>query len=140
MENSTEPTKTNRKLQAEKMKHNIFITSKQLIAEKGFDNVTIDEICRTAGISKGLFYHYYRSKDDIIIEGYSECDEYFETHVRRSLTKENHIERIIEFIDFQILYAANLGIDVIIQTYKSPDSAWKRFLHFGREMPSQNPA
>lgn len=111
--------KTSRQLQAEKTKHTIYITARKLIAENGFDNITIDEICRNAGISKGLYYHYYKSKDDIIIEGYSECDEYFETHVRNSLSEENYIDRIIEFIDYQILYADNLGIDVILQTYKS---------------------
>ena len=111
--------KTSRQLQAERTKQNIYATARILIAEKGFDNVTIEEICRTTGISKGLFYHYYKSKDDIIIEGYSECDEYFDTHVRNSLVEENYLNRIVEFIDFQILYAYEMGLDIIIQAYKS---------------------
>jgi len=119
MEINSTKIKTSRQAQAEKTKHNIYVTARKLIAEKGFDNITIDEICRNAGISKGLYYHYYKSKDDIIIEGYSECDEYFETHVRKLLSKENYIDRIVEFIDYQVLYADNLGIDVIIQAYKS---------------------
>lgn len=119
MISKSENNKTNRQLQAERTKQNIFATARELIEKQGFDKVTINEICRTAGISKGLFYHYYKSKDNIIIEGYSECDEYFDKHVRNSLSQENYLDRIVEFIDYQILYAVKLGIDLIIQTYKS---------------------
>ncbi|MBI9108485.1 MAG: TetR/AcrR family transcriptional regulator [Spirochaetales bacterium] len=136
MKTYPEQSKTSRQLQAERTKHNIYMTARKLIADKGFDNVTIEEVCRTAGISKGLFYHYYKSKDDIIIEGYSECDDYFETHVRNSLSKENFLDRIVEFIDYQILYADKLGIDVLIQAYKSQIQHGNDFfVSEGRSLP-----
>ncbi len=37
-----------------------------LIAAKGFENTTIAEIARTAGVSKGLLYNYYTSKEDLL--------------------------------------------------------------------------
>jgi len=130
--------KTSRQLQAERTKHHIYETARDLIIKKGFDNVTIDEICRTAKISKGLFYHYFNSKDEIIIlEGYSECDHYFDTEVRNNLKKENHLERMIEFIDYQILYADNLGIELITQAYKSQIQYGNIFFTSeGRTLPS----
>lgn len=128
--------KTNRQLQAERTKHKIYVNARKLIVEYGFDNVTVDEICKQCGISKGLYYHYFKSKADIIIEGYSECDEYFETHVRNSMTKENYIDRIVEFIDHQLNYAENLGIDVIIQAYKSQIQHGNDFfISEGRTLP-----
>ena len=137
MKSASKP-KTSRQIRAEQTKHRIYKTARDLIIKKGFDNVTIDEICRTAGISKGLFYHYFNSKDEIIIlEGYSECDEYFDKHVRNSLRKENRLERVVEYIDFQILYADNLGIELITQAYKSQIQNGNIFFTSeGRTLPS----
>ena len=35
---------------------------------KGVDDTTVAEICRAAGVSKGLFYFYFERKEDILIE------------------------------------------------------------------------
>jgi AcrR family transcriptional regulator len=38
----------------------------KLFAKKGFDRTTIDDIAGAAKISKGLVYHYFNSKDEIL--------------------------------------------------------------------------
>ena len=38
----------------------------QLFQEKGYDDTTIDEIILQSGTSKGSFYHYYSSKDELL--------------------------------------------------------------------------
>lgn len=50
----------------------------RLFAEKGFHNTSISAIAKAAGISKGLLYNYYDSKEDLlksliehVIEDYS---------------------------------------------------------------------
>lgn len=40
----------------------------ELIAEKGYENVVVEDITKRAGIAKGTFYNYYRQKDDVITE------------------------------------------------------------------------
>jgi len=45
---------------------------KQMLA-RGFPATRVDEICRAAGVSKGSFYHCFRTKDEIglvVLEGY----------------------------------------------------------------------
>lgn len=37
-----------------------------LINERGFENVTVDDICKACGLSKGAFYHHFNSKLNII--------------------------------------------------------------------------
>ena len=37
-----------------------------LFSEKGFDAASISEIGRSAGVSKSLFYHYFRTKEDVL--------------------------------------------------------------------------
>lgn len=38
----------------------------ELFAEKGFHNTSITAIAKAAGISKGLLYNYYESKEDLL--------------------------------------------------------------------------
>lgn len=51
-------------------KNKVFETAIELIKEKGYDNVTISQICENAGVAKGTFYVHYKSKEDIIKESY----------------------------------------------------------------------
>ena len=48
-------------------KREFIITSLELFAEKGYDKTTIQDIIDQMGVSKGAFYHYFSSKEDIII-------------------------------------------------------------------------
>ena len=42
--------------------------AEKLIAQKGFDRVTIDEIAETADLAKGTFYNYFDDKNEIAKE------------------------------------------------------------------------
>lgn len=43
----------------QKTKRKIFNTAMKLFKEKGYDNVTVDEIVAGAEIAKGTFYIYF---------------------------------------------------------------------------------
>ncbi len=42
--------------------------AEELWGEHGVDAVTVAEVCRRAGVSKGLFYFYFASKEDLLVE------------------------------------------------------------------------
>ncbi len=58
-------------------------TAENLFSRYGVRRVTVQEICRTAGVSKVSFYKHYRNKhdlvdrirDDLIAEGFAAYDE-----------------------------------------------------------------
>ncbi len=37
----------------------------KVFCEKGYDNTTVDDIAKKAGVSHGLFYHYFKSKKSV---------------------------------------------------------------------------
>ncbi|MBQ7277120.1 MAG: TetR/AcrR family transcriptional regulator [Bacilli bacterium] len=47
-------------------KDKIIEVALKLINEKGFDNVSVSEITKEAGVSKGAFYIHFESKEDLI--------------------------------------------------------------------------
>jgi AcrR family transcriptional regulator len=42
-------------------------TALELFYEKGYENTTIQDIIDHLGVSKGAFYHYFKSKEDVIV-------------------------------------------------------------------------
>ena len=73
--------KKSRKDRAADTKNKIFETAVTLIKSKGYNNVTVSEICQTAGLAKGSFYVHYNSKEDIVRESYyADMGTYICTH------------------------------------------------------------
>src|SRR4051794_39390191 len=50
----------------------ILDTAMELIVEQGFHNTPMSQIAKQAGVSAGIIYHYFESKDDLINELYRE--------------------------------------------------------------------
>lgn len=40
----------------------------ELIKEKGFDAINVEDITRKAGVAKGTFYTYFKRKEDIVLD------------------------------------------------------------------------
>ncbi len=47
-------------------KQKILSEALRLFAIRGFDNVTIDDITKACECSHGLFYHYFRNRNDVL--------------------------------------------------------------------------
>lgn len=55
-----------KKVKGEKTKRKLFESAARLFGQYDFDDVTVDAIVETAGVSKGTFYIYFESKDALI--------------------------------------------------------------------------
>lgn len=101
--------KRTRKDRAVDTKNKIFETAVTLIKSKGYDNVTISEICQTAGLAKGSFYVHYNSKEDIVRESYyADMGTYICTHYNEFIASNPNksvIERITYFLNLEFEFA-----------------------------------
>lgn len=52
---------------AEDIRSNIINAALKLFGEKGFQATSLQEIIQAAGCSKGAFYHYFPSKEDLLL-------------------------------------------------------------------------
>jgi TetR/AcrR family transcriptional regulator, cholesterol catabolism regulator len=74
---------TPKKIQAMQTRQKIFDTAIKLYMKKGYEKVTVDEICKNSGFSKGAFYNYFNSKDQVIYEHFIKIDKYYEEAFKR---------------------------------------------------------
>ncbi|GMT50223.1 MAG: TetR family transcriptional regulator [bacterium] len=71
---------------------------------KGYGATTVDEICKTAGLTKGSFFHYFETKEDLgkaaLKYFYGMMKEMMEKD--GFLTQPDPLDRIYGYIDFTI--------------------------------------
>ena len=54
----------------QRTKQRIETVAWELFARKGFEKTTMREIAKEAGVSLGAAYHYFRSKDEMVMSLY----------------------------------------------------------------------
>jgi TetR/AcrR family transcriptional repressor of nem operon len=75
----------------------------QVIRAKGYAATTVDDICHAAGVTKGSFFHHFKSKDELALsvaaywgettEGFFASAPYHKS--------DNPLERLLGYVDFR---------------------------------------
>ncbi len=77
--------------------------------EKGFTATSVDEICEAAGVTKGSFFHYFESKEDLAkdaINFFSSCQKQgFEAGPFNNLP--DPLDRLYGFLDYMVAIIKN---------------------------------
>lgn len=68
----------------------------KLFQEKGYDNTTIDEIIQHSNTSKGSFYHYYSSKDELLSALPDIFDAKYEEVIQTLDPEMNSYDKLLE--------------------------------------------
>jgi len=79
-------------------------TSQHLMLAKGYTATSVEEICEAANLTKGSFFHYFASKEDL---GKAVLDRYVLSmfQVARDapfMKKKDPLQRLYGYIDFMI--------------------------------------
>lgn len=111
---------TNRQKKALETRKKLFNSALSLFAEKGYDNVTIDEIVARAGTSKGAFYTYFKTKYEVVVKQFQEIDSHY-IKVQKTLKQyPTASEKMLVLVKAQLTYAyETMGLEIITTVYKS---------------------
>ena len=77
-----------KKTQANKKR--IYASAMRLFSAHGYDQVSVDDIAREAQSSKGTFYNYFKSKDELFVFYNQSLDERFLAFYNKLLTNRHH--------------------------------------------------
>jgi AcrR family transcriptional regulator len=104
-----------RRLLNDERRQQLLALGRELFGQRPYDGVSIDEIARLAGISKGLVYHYFPTKRDFYVATVQEAARVLVETVNpnRSLLPVERLERGLDaFLDYverhAVAYAALL--------------------------------
>ena len=82
----------------------------ELIGEKPFDEITVQEILDRAGVSRSTFYEHYRDKDDLFLSDVEDFFEMMSTALTRSKAPARRLVPLAELLshlaDVRDFYAA----------------------------------
>lgn len=96
-----------RMIQSQNTKQLLYDHATRLFKEKGYYNVSIEEITKSAGVSVGAFYHHFASKDDIVLLWADHLDkEYSDFYTKMQL--ESKYEDVLYKIKSMILYSIEI--------------------------------
>ena len=83
------------------MRQHIIDVARSLMTHKGYTAVGLTELLGAAGVPKGSFYHYFRSKDEF---GQALLEEYFQEYLSRvdvQMAKEGSgAERLLSYLRY----------------------------------------
>lgn len=75
--------------------------AEKLISEKGYYSTTIEDITKEAGVGKGSFYTYFKSKEEIVLEIFNNKNGRYEEEILNKVMNENiDIKEKIEKLTF----------------------------------------
>jgi TetR/AcrR family transcriptional regulator, transcriptional repressor for nem operon len=75
-----------------------------LIRVKGYSATTVDDICHAAGVTKGSFFHYFTSKEDLAVAAAGHFaaigDDLFAAASYNTIADPR--ERLLGYVDFRV--------------------------------------
>ncbi len=94
-----------RQTSAQKTKRKLITAGLELIKEKGFDAINVEDITKKAGVAKGTFYIYFKRKEDIVLDisrvPFGEIAEELEKMEGLSITEklQHYFHRFMECVE-----------------------------------------
>jgi AcrR family transcriptional regulator len=84
--------------------------AQRLLAERPYDEVTVNDIAEAAGVGYRTFYRYFTGKEDAVLAGLAEFLERFVEHVRDRPLDEEPVDSLLAALESVLLtIRAELG-------------------------------
>ena len=105
---------TNRQARAIETRKKILKAAKALIAEKGFEDTSIGDIVKAAGVSTGSFYTYFKKKEDVVAE-LNKTDFYRLADIVNEMKDKDILDRLRYYCNHFLEDIEETGIEICRQ-------------------------
>lgn len=84
----------------QKTKQHILETAMRLFAEKGMENVNVEDVVKELGVTRGAFYHYFKSREELIAgvmyKSFEDNNPYLAVSSRAELNALEKLQSVIK--------------------------------------------
>lgn len=106
--------------QANQTKKRIIDSARELFVERGYYNVTVDDIIKKANSSKGGFYTHFKTKEELIINMLPLVDEAYTNFSQSNKGYKSIIDKISLFINYVfVMMEKDIGLEFMSAIYSS---------------------
>ena len=101
-------------------KNKIVSAAWQLFYEKGYNGTTVDDIIELSGTSKGSFYYYFSTKDELLNTLSLMLDEYYEELDARIDSEMNSFYKLL-YLNYEMhkWIEENISIELLTSLYST---------------------
>jgi TetR/AcrR family transcriptional repressor of nem operon len=74
-----------------------------VIRAKGYTATTVDDICAAAGVTKGSFFHHFKSKEELVLGAVAHWNQWTEAVFAGAgyRTLDDPLDRVLGYVDFR---------------------------------------
>ena len=75
-----------------------------VIRAKGYTATTVDDICAEAGVTKGSFFHHFKSKEDLVLGAVAHWNQWTEAVFAGADYRrlEDPLQRVLGYVDLRL--------------------------------------
>lgn len=94
-------------------------TAYELFIEKGYNAVTVQDICEACKITKTTFYYHMKSKEDIIINIYDSITKNLSQYLVDIISADNYWEQLMTCFEILVKESVKYGTELQKQLFIS---------------------
>ena len=108
--------KISRQVRSHQVKQHILEAAVELLTKYGYERVTVDNVCETANVSVGSFYHHFKDKGELLAYCFAAKYEKYSQKYENELG-EDLIENIIIICNTYTKFCMEQGVQFIRNFY-----------------------
>ena len=104
-------------------KERIYRALKKILGTQGYEQLSLKNICKEAGVSNGSFYHHFKSKDDLLSYYIEEQPKINPDVLEVPVNIESAKETIVYVYLNYVKYCNELGVEFLSSYYDTKNQA-----------------
>ena len=116
-------------------KEKIFQAAKRILKKKGYEELSIKNICEEAGVSNGSFYHHFKTKDDLLSYYIEELPGINPDVLEMPSCVAEAKEAIVQVYLNYVKYCKELGVEFMAGYYDTKNQALNVAIRSERPYP-----